>query len=187
SAASTVRACAARQSKGGVERRPMANATYSRTEDSQRALPATGIAIIGMACRFPGANTLDAFWQILRDGKETISFFSDEEMRDSGVDEKALGHPRFVKAGSVLDDVEFFDADFFGLSPREAELLDPQQRLFMECVWESLEHAGYDPCAYAGAIGIFAGSSMSTYVLSNIYQDARALRCVNHLPVLLGN
>ena len=103
------------------------------------------IAIVGLSGRFPGASNIDQFWQNLREGKESISFFSDEELLAAGVDPESLGHPKYVKAGGVIENVEMFDAFFFGFSPREAELIDPQQRLFLECSWEALENAGYDP------------------------------------------
>lgn len=126
------------------------------------------IAIIGMAGRFPGANTLDAFWQNLKNGVESISFFTDAELLAAGVDPTLLQDPHFVKARAELDAPEGFDAAFFGFSPREAELTDPQHRLFLESAWSALEHAGYDAAAYPGAIGVFAGSSLSRYLL-NVY------------------
>ena len=102
------------------------------------------IAIIGMAGRFPGARDIDELWQNLRDGVESIAFFSDEELASSGIDPTVLSDPNYVKARGVLEDAEWFDASFFGFTPREAELMDPQHRLFLECAWEALEHAGYD-------------------------------------------
>src|SRR5262245_57146588 len=114
------------------------------------------IAIIGMAGRFPGAPNLDAFWRNLRDGVESIAFLTSEELELSGVDPAPVSDPQYVKAASVLDDVELFDASFFGYTPREAEIMDPQQRVFLECSWEALERAGYDPETYTGAIGLFA-------------------------------
>src|ERR1044072_5237191 len=118
------------------------------------------IAIIGMAGRFPGAKDIDQFWQNLRDGVESISFFSDEEVEREGVDRSLLDDPKYVKAHGRLEDSDMFDAAFFGFTPREAEITDPQQRIFLECAWEALENAGYDSERYKGAIGIFAGVSM---------------------------
>src|SRR5215475_6587519 len=97
-----------------------------------------------MACRFPGARNIAEFWQNLTNGVESISFFSDQQVQDSGVAPAVFNHPQFVKAGGILDEVELFDAAFFGYSPREAEIMDPQHRLFLECAWEAMEHAGYD-------------------------------------------
>src|ERR1700759_845557 len=88
------------------------------------------IAIIGMACRFPGADSCEQFWRNLRDGVESISFFSDQDLRSAGVSDKSLGNPDYVKARGVLRNVDLFDAPFFDFSPREAEILDPQHRIF---------------------------------------------------------
>ncbi|MGK5094321.1 beta-ketoacyl synthase N-terminal-like domain-containing protein [Deltaproteobacteria bacterium TL4] len=126
------------------------------------------IAVIGMAGRFPGARNLEEFWKNIRDGVESITFFSDEEALASGVDPELLKNPKFVKAHGVLDDIEMFDAGFFDMSPREARILDPQHRLFLECAWEAMENAGYDSETYAGQIGVYAGTSFSTYLLRNI-------------------
>ncbi|MGH8547084.1 MAG: type I polyketide synthase, partial [Methylococcales bacterium] len=126
------------------------------------------IAIIGMSGRFPGAGTIDEFWRNLRDGVESIAFFSDEDVLASGTDPAFLSHPNFVKAFGVLEGIELFDAAFFGISPREATLLDPQHRLFLECAWEALENAGYDCAVHNGRIGVYAGSNISTYLLRNL-------------------
>jgi acyl transferase domain-containing protein len=123
-----------------------------------------GIAIIGMSGRFPGARNLSEFWNNLRNGVESISFFSDAELASSGVDLRITQHPDFVNAGGILDDVELFDASFFGINPKEAETLDPQQRLLLECAWHAMEDAGYDPDRCRGPIGVYAGSAMSTYL-----------------------
>lgn len=119
------------------------------------------IAIIGLAGRFPGASTVDEFWQRLRNGEELITFFSDEEIERSDAD-----NPQLVKAGGVLADIELFDADFFNISPREAQLMDPQQRVFLECCWTALENAGYDADRNNGAVALYAGVGVNTYALS---------------------
>ncbi|MCP4663182.1 MAG: amino acid adenylation domain-containing protein [bacterium] len=121
------------------------------------------IAIIGMAGRFPGAGTIEAFWRNLRDGVESISFFSDEELLARGVAAEDLRDPSYVKARGAIDDVDLFDPGFFGFKPREAETMDPQHRLFFECTWEALERAGYDPESYEGLIGVFAGADVNRY------------------------
>ena len=126
------------------------------------------IAIVGMAGRFPGASNVDEFWRNLRDGVESISFFTDAEMLAEGVPPEVLRHPRLVKAGASLEEADLFDAEFFGYSPREAAGLDPQQRIFLECAWHALEDAGYDPDRPPGPIGIFAGAAMSSYLLRNL-------------------
>ena len=102
------------------------------------------------------------------------------------MDPQELGHPEYVKVGSHLDDVDLFDAAFFGINPREAESMDPQQRLFLECAWQALEHGGYDPYTYGGAIGVYAGCAMSTY-LYRLYRNPTFMSLVGHLQVLIGN
>ncbi len=126
------------------------------------------IAIIGMAGRFPGARDLDAYWANLRDGVEGIRNFTDEELRQAGVSEALLRDPRYVKAGSLLEGIEDFDAEFFGYPAREAEILDPQQRLFLEHCWSALEDSGYEPNSYEGLIGVYGGVAWNTYLLSNL-------------------
>ncbi|MEM1255610.1 MAG: SDR family NAD(P)-dependent oxidoreductase, partial [Cyanobacteria bacterium P01_H01_bin.21] len=126
------------------------------------------IAIIGMAGRFPGAKTIDQFWQNLKDGVESIVSFTEDELIASGHDPSALRHSSYVKAGAVLEEVDCFDANFFGFSPKEAEITDPQHRLFLECAWEALEDAAYNPTSYSGKVGIFAGATLSNYLLFNL-------------------
>ncbi|UCH92153.1 MAG: SDR family NAD(P)-dependent oxidoreductase [Candidatus Aminicenantes bacterium] len=127
------------------------------------------IAVIGMSGRFPGARNINEFWDNLKNGVEAISFFSDEELTAQGVDPQLLKNPDYVKAKGSIADVEHFDAFFFGYTPREASILDPQVRFFIECSWEALEDAGYDPGSYKGLIGIFAGAA------ENIFWRARIL------------
>jgi acyl transferase domain-containing protein/NADP-dependent 3-hydroxy acid dehydrogenase YdfG/acyl carrier protein len=127
---------------------------------------------------------LQEFWQNLCDGVESITFFRDEELLAAGVPPELVSHPHYVKASPILDDVETFDAEFFGINPREAELLDPQQRLLLECAWESLENAGYDPLTYPGAIAIYAGASMNTYLLNQVYPNRDRLDPNESLDVL---
>jgi acyl transferase domain-containing protein/acyl carrier protein len=148
---------------------------------------ARDIAIIGMAGRFPKANDLDTFWRNLREGKEAISFFSDDELLAAGVAPDVIAHPNYVKAGSILDDVEYFDAGFFGYNPREAEIIDPQQRLFLEHTWQALEHAGYAPGVYKGLIGIYAGVAWNTYLLSNLVSHPRLFETTGAFQVFITN
>jgi amino acid adenylation domain-containing protein len=133
-----------------------------------------GVAIIGMAGQFPGAADVAGFWRNLRDGVESISRFTDAELEDA-FDPSIRADPNFVRARSVLDGIEEFDAGFFAMHAREAELTDPQHRVFLECAWQALEDGGYDPAAYKGAIGVFAGCSMNTYFLRNVCQDRNAV------------
>ena len=126
-----------------------------------------GVAIIGMAGRFPGARSVPEFWRNQLAGIEAISAFRVEELEVPNSAELSRD-PNYVRARSILNDVDLFDAEFFGIYPREAELMDPQQRLFLECCWQAFEDAGHDPFTYPGAVGVFAGSTLSTYFLSRL-------------------
>ena len=145
------------------------------------------IAIIGMACRFPGAQGIDAFWNNLRNGVDSITHFTDEQLLASGVDPEALHNSNYVNARAVLDDVELFDPTFFGFSPREAECMDPQHRLFLECVWNAIETAGYDAESYKGTIGVYAGASMNSYLVNNLYANPEAMALAGDFQVSLYN
>jgi acyl transferase domain-containing protein/acyl carrier protein len=128
------------------------------------------IAVIGMAGKFPKANNIQKFWEQLKNGQEGITFFTDEELLDSGVHPKWLNHPDYVKAKAILEDIEYFDASFFGYTPADAKIIDPQNRFFLELSWEALEDAGYDPHSYPGLIGAFAGASESVlWKAKNLY------------------
>jgi len=137
------------------------------------------IAIIGLTGRFPGAKNIDEFWKNLQNGIETISFFSDEELLSSGISSSVLNDPNYVKARATLEDVEVFDASFFGFNPKEAEITDPQHRLFLECAWEALECAGYNSEIYKGTIGVYAGCSLSDYLL-NVYLNPNSIESIDH-------
>ena len=145
------------------------------------------IAVVGMAGRFPGARNIHEFWRNLHDGVESIRFPSDRELEALGVDAAVLGDPSYVKASAVMEGVELFDAAFFGYTPREAELMDPQQRIFLECAWEAIEHAGYDPERYRGAIGVFGGGTTNTYLLYNLISNREALRSFDPMQIDVSN
>jgi non-ribosomal peptide synthase protein (TIGR01720 family) len=147
---------------------------------------ADAIAVIGMAGRFPGARNLDEFWENLKSGVESISFFSDSEIESTGLYTDLLKDPRLVKAAGVLDDVDLFDASFFGFSPREAEITDPQQRLFLECAWEAFENAGYDAERFEGLIGVYAGTSVNTYLM-NLYSNPELVSAIGPLQIVMAN
>ncbi|NIM15232.1 MAG: hypothetical protein GTO45_24985 [Candidatus Aminicenantes bacterium] len=117
------------------------------------------IAIIGMDGRFPGAKNVEEYWENLVNGKETISFFTDEELLEAGVDPETLADPNYVKANGFLENSDYFDSSFFGYTDREAALMDPQTRIFHECTWNCLEDAGYCPSTYNGLIGLYVGAS----------------------------
>jgi acyl transferase domain-containing protein len=133
----------------------------------------TDIAIVGMAGRFPGAPDVDAFWANVRDGVESIQSWSEEELRARGVPESVLRDPLHVRAGAPLPGVDLFDAGFFGYSPREAEEMDPQHRLFLETSWQALEHAGYDASAWERPIGVYGGVGVNTYLLTHLVPSGR--------------
>ncbi|NMG06766.1 type I polyketide synthase [Brasilonema sp. UFV-L1] len=145
------------------------------------------IAIIGMTGRFPGSQNIDLFWQNIRDGVESISFFTEEELVSQGINSTVFNDPLYVKASTVIEDIELFDASFFGFSPKEAEITDPQHRLFLECVWSALENAGYNSETYTGQIGLFAGVTYSSYLLSNIYSNRDLIESVDGFQIFIGN
>lgn len=148
---------------------------------------ATDIAIVGMAGRFPQANDIHELWTNLRAGRECITFFSDAELRAAGLGEELIADPAYVKARGVLAGADLFDAGFFGVSPREAELTDPQQRVFLECAWTALEHAGVHAESYPGRIGVYAGAGWNSYLIGNLASDPALLASdAGHLA-LLGN
>jgi acyl transferase domain-containing protein len=151
-----------------------------------RARAADGVAVIAMRGRFPGAADVDQFWDNIRNGVESISFFSKEELASAGIDPAALTYPGFVAAGAVLADVDMFDAQFFGLNARDAEVMDPQQRLFLECAWEAMEAAGYEAESYPGAVGVFAGCDMSTYMY-HIWANMEQLGFIDGMQLAIGN
>jgi len=128
---------------------------------------AGGIAVVGMAGCVPGAANVEQFWENLKNGVESISVLSDVEL-EAGVGIENAAEAGYVRARSILRDVEQFDAGFFGINTREAELMDPQHRIFLEKAWEALEDAGYDPHAYQGSIGVYAGCSMNTYLMWSV-------------------
>ncbi|HEY6391749.1 MAG TPA: polyketide synthase [Bryobacteraceae bacterium] len=146
-----------------------------------------GVAVIGLACRFPGANNADEFWRNLRDGVESISFFNHDELRASNVPDDLLSHPSYVPAKAILAGVDLFDYQRFGIAPREAELMDPQHRLFLECACEALENAGYDFEGRDARVGVYGGSAMSTYLLANVLTRPDLLESSAGLSLRLAN
>lgn len=149
--------------------------------------PIETIAIVGMSGRFPGAANVNEFWENLKNGKESVSFFSEEELRESGVESRQLSNPNYVKAKAFVEDIDKFDAAFFGYSPREAALMDPQHRFFLESAWEALEDGGCNPEKYDGAIGLFAGVSLNSYLMLNLLSDSDLLHNDGILQTSLPN
>jgi len=145
------------------------------------------VAIIGMAGRFPGARDVHEFWDNLANGVESISFPDDDELRSLGVSEAKLSNPNYVKAVPRLDDVETFDARFFGFTPREAEIRDPQNRLFLETAYSALEHAGVDVARYPGLVGVFGGTATNRYAGEHVRANRAAYQTVGDLPIEISN
>ena len=137
-------------------------------DDKPAHMTGIEIAIVGMAGRFPGAADVDAFWRNIRDGVESVTRFTDEQLRARGVPPELLNDPAYVKAGVLFEGFEQFDAGFFGYTPREAEHLDPQQRIFLECAWEALEHAGCHAHTWPGSIGVYAGDGPNLYLMRHL-------------------
>ncbi|MGA8531403.1 MAG: type I polyketide synthase, partial [Acidobacteriaceae bacterium] len=146
-----------------------------------------GVALTGMAGRFPGADTVRAFWRNLIEGRESIHIASDEELQAAGVEPSLMADADYVRASSQVKDPEYFDASFFGFSAREAEIIDPQQRVFLECAWTALEDAGCDPSAFPGAIGVFAGAGLNTYAPVNLMSHPELLASVGWYQAMVAN
>ena len=153
-----------------------------------------GIAIIGMAGRFPGANNISEFWENLKNGKESIKFFSEEELSSSEYNfEKIKNDPTYVKAKGILEGVGMFDAGFFGFTPRDASLLDPQHRIWLETAWEALEDASVVPENIPDLIGVFAGAFQNDYLLHSLLQTRDHIeqfvrgRVANFYGMISGN
>ncbi len=145
------------------------------------------IAIIGIAVRMPGATDVRQFWDNLKTGKECISLFTKEEMLEAGVSAEMIDLPNYVAAKGILEGVELFDANFFGIAPREAELMDPQHRVLMECSWAAMEDAGYVPEQYPGRIAVFTSAGMNTYLPVNLMSNPDLLEQVGGFELSIYN
>ncbi|MDY7095147.1 MAG: SDR family NAD(P)-dependent oxidoreductase [Acidobacteriota bacterium] len=156
--------------------------------DEDESLPReTDIAIVGLAGRFPEARTIDELWANLRAGRECIRFFTEEELLAAGHDRQTLENPHFVPASGYLEDAAGFDAAFFGYSPREAEVLDPQHRLFLETAWLALEDAAHTPKGFDGLIGVFGGVTASSYLLFNLYGNRELFEQLGPTAIGISN
>ncbi len=145
------------------------------------------IAIVGYACRFPGASNAEEFWQNLCEGVESVQFFSDEELNQDFVDPVERNDPNYVKAHASLNDVGMFDATVFGFTPREATLMDPQHRLFLECVKQGLEHAGYVPGQDHRVYGLFGGAGANTYLVHHLAPNGHLSDSSKSLQTFIHN
>ncbi|WP_243040999.1 polyketide synthase [Dyella sedimenti] len=162
------------------------DALATRLARGRRGDAGEAIAIIGMAGRFPGANEVERFWRNLCEGRESITFFKPGEL-DPAVPVAERDDPAYVAARGVIDGVEDFDAAFFGMSPREAELTDPQQRVFLELCWECLERAGYVPDAHPAPVGVFGGMHNATYFQRHVRTRPDLIDKFGAFQVMLGN
>lgn len=148
------------------------------SDDSDRGSGSSDIAVIGMAGRFPGARNVSELWTNLRGGLESIKRFTDEELLAAGEPKEVLRDPAYVKACPVLADIEMYDAGFFGHSPRDAAIMDPQHRIFFETAWEALENAGYVGSAYPGPVGVFATCGMNAYMMHHLVTNREVMATV---------
>ncbi len=146
----------------------------------------TALAVVGMAGRFPGASSLEQFWHNIANKVCSVRHYSAEELLAAGVKPEDIQQPNYVRAGAVLENIEYFDTSFFGFSPREAEILDPQFRIFLECVWEALEMAGYDLTTFDGLIGVFAGAGYKNYLLHHINRTPGINEAIGEFQISLG-
>ncbi|QBN20616.1 amino acid adenylation domain-containing protein [Flavobacterium nackdongense] len=152
---------------------------YLNSSKPKQQRHSSDVAIIGMSGRFPGADSIEELWDILKVGKETITFFTENEI-DPSIPESLRNDPLYVAARGILPKANTFDADFFGINPKLAEVMDPQQRLFLEISWEALEQAGYLPRHFTGLIGIYAGAGTNTYYKKNILNNTDVLEQIGH-------
>ena len=146
-----------------------------------------GVAVIGMAGRFPGADDVESFWRNLRAGTESIHFFSEAELRAAGIEESRFRDPSYVPASGFVPGVEQFDAGFFGYTPREAQITDPQHRLFLESAWTALESAGYDPKRFSGLIGVYGGCGSSEYLWRHVYPHHEVREDIDDFQLLVAS
>ena len=143
------------------------------------------IAVVGMAGRFPKSPDLAEYWRTVRDGRCTVTFFTEADLLARGVPPERVHDPQHVPAGNPLEDSEMFDAPFFGYSPREAELMDPQHRVLLECAWSAMESAGH--AEYEGPVGVYAGAGTNTYLMFNLAGHPEVVEAVGGSQVMIGN
>lgn len=158
-----------------------------RRSSSVAAGASADVAIIGIAGRFPGAKNTDEFWQNLQDGVESIIDINEDDLRLSGLDASLLSQQDYVSRCAPLENIEDFDAEFFGYSPREVEIMDPQHRVFLETAWSALENAGYPPADMDVPVGVFGGVARDGYLINNIVTHATMREAAGDYHTLLGN
>src|SRR5215213_985455 len=141
------------------------------------------IAVIGMAGRFPGARSVTEFWRNIRAGVNSIRALTEDELLAAGVAPADIADPAYVKAAPVLEGVDQFDASFFGFSPRDASVMDPAHRIFLEVAWEAVEHAGRTALPEEGTVGVFAGSGAPYYLMDNVRRNKALMRSMGEFLV----
>ncbi len=152
------------------------SSSVATTSGERSKLQDGDIAIVGIGLRFPGASNPEEFWRILSEGRETITFFTAEQALAAGVDLELVRNPNHVRAAPLLEAPEAFDAEFFRYNAKEARMIDPQQRIFLEVCWEAFEDAGYDPLTFPGKVGLFAASGMNAYLPNNLWANDKFLQ-----------
>jgi amino acid adenylation domain-containing protein len=167
-------------------RLPVHKKDYDRSAHATNGTGSDDIAIIGMAGRFPGAATIEQLWALLKEGKETTSFFTKEQL-DGSIPTSIRDDASYVAARGIIPDAEGFDAGFFGINPRLAALMDPQQRIFLEIAWEVLERTGHLPEKYSGSVGVFAGTGNNSYYLNNVLPNSELVETVGRFQVMTYN
>jgi len=145
------------------------------------------IAIVGMSGRFPGAESVNEFWQNIINKEESIKFFTDDELLKAGVSKTLVNDPNYVGAKGAIKNPKGFDANFFGYTPRDAQITDPQHRLFLECAYEALEDAACVPEKFKGLIGVYAGTGINNYLMNHISAHQGLVNALGDYPVMIGN
>jgi acyl transferase domain-containing protein len=161
--------------------------SWTLDPDYESTLTGAEVAIVGMAGRFPGAEDLDTFWRNLLAGADTLSRFSREELERAGLPPEVIDGGSWVATAGEIPRPDLFDAAFFGFTAREAEITDPQHRILLECCWEAMEHAGYDPARVPGPVGVFAGSGSSHYMNVNLASNPELVALAGRMEVTLAN
>jgi acyl transferase domain-containing protein len=157
------------------------------TIKNDQNLDSMAVAVIGLSCRFPGAANIEEFWNNLKNGVESVEILSQEDLQSSGVAPELLANPNYVRAAPTLADIELFDAGFFGFSPGEAKILDPQRRLFLECGWEAFESAGYDPLAIEDPVAVYGSAGINQYFNTKLVGNEEILRTAGEQQILISN
>lgn len=156
-------------------------------EENRTKYTGNEIAVIGMSGEFPKCRNLEEYWDAIVKGKECISFYTKEQLEEIGIDSEILKLDEYIRAKGEISDIRLFDADFFNLNPREAELMDPQHRLLLQCAWQALESAGINPDRCGETIGIYAGKSISSYLYLNIFPHLKKIMAIGNLQAAIGN